>query len=79
MREEKQPSTKSINKLNYTKMAKKKVLKITIEETDNASSVMFNAKGLTDFEIVGLLSYYLDSYKVKMLQENASNKQQKDE
>ena len=58
---------------------KKKVLKITIEETDETSSVMFKAKGLTDFEIVGLLSYYLDSYKVKMLQENASNKQQKDE
>lgn len=60
-------------------MANKKVLKITIEETDNTSSVMFNAKGLTDFEIIGLLSYYLDSYKVKMLQENASNKQQDNE
>ncbi len=60
-------------------MAKKKVLKITIEETDETSSVMFNAKGLTDFEIVGLLSYYLDSYKVKMLQENSSNKQKDNE
>lgn len=60
-------------------MSKKKVLKITIEETDETSSVMFNAKGLTDFEIVGLLSYYLDSYKVKMLQENASNSKQDNE
>lgn len=79
MREEEQPSTKNIKNLNYTNMSKKKALKITIEETDNISSVIFNAKGLTDFEIVGLLSYYLDSYKVKMLQENGSNKQQKDE
>ena len=68
--------------LNITildKMTSTKELKITVEETDDTSSVLFNAKGLTDFEIIGMLSYYLDSYKVKMLRENAANRQQKDE
>ena len=68
-----------LNTTILDKMADVKELKITVEETDDTSSVLFNAKGLTDFEIIGMLSYYLDSYKVKMLQENAANRQQKDE
>lgn len=48
-------------------MAKTKVLTIEIKETEEATATRFKSKGLTDFEIIGLLSYYLDAYKVRMI------------
>jgi hypothetical protein len=59
--------------LNITildKMANKRVLKITLTETEEGTSTILNIKGLTDFEVVGMLSYYLDSFKVKMMRSN---------
>ena len=51
-------------------MADKRVLKITLTETEEGTSTILNIKGLTDFEVVGMLSYYLDSFKVKMMRSN---------
>ena len=48
-------------------MAKTKTLTVTITETEEQEETNFNTEGLTDFEIVGILSYYLDVYKVKMI------------
>lgn len=49
------------------KMAKVKTLTITVTDTGEDTIVNFKAKRLSDFEIVGILSYYLDNYKVKMI------------
>ena len=49
------------------KLGKKKFLKFTVTKTEDGTSTNLRAKGLSDFEIVGMLSYYLDSYKVKMM------------
>ena len=51
-------------------MANKRILKITLTETEEGTSTILNIKGLTDFEVVGMLSYYLDSFKVKMMRSN---------
>jgi hypothetical protein len=51
-------------------MANKRILKITLTETEEGTSAILNIKGLTDFEVVGMLSYYLDSFKVKMMRSN---------
>lgn len=67
MKKEEEPSMKNINNLNYTRMAKTKTLTIEIKETEEETATRFKSKGLTDFEIIGLLSYYLDAYKVRML------------
>ena len=48
---------------------KVKTLKVTITESKEQTETNFQTKGLTDFEIVGILSYYLDAYKVKMLRD----------
>ncbi len=60
-------------------MAKKKILKIVVKETEEGSETNLTIEGLTDFEVVGLLSYYHDAYKVKMMRANQANEQQKDE
>lgn len=49
------------------KMAKVKTLTVTVTDTGEDTIVNFKAKRLSDFEIVGILSYYLDNYKVKMM------------
>lgn len=49
------------------KMAKVKTLTVTVTDTEEDTIVKFKAKRLSDFEIVGILSYYLDNYKVKMM------------
>lgn len=58
---------------------KKKVLKIIIEETEQGSQTTLNIKELTDFEVVGLLSYYHDAYKVKMMRGSSLDKQEDNE
>lgn len=46
---------------------KTKTLTVTVTDTKEVTMTNFKAKGLSDFEIVGILSYYLDAYKVKMI------------
>jgi hypothetical protein len=46
---------------------KTQTLSVTLTETKEGTTTNFKAKGLSDFEIVGILSYYLDAYKVKMM------------
>ena len=46
---------------------KTKTLTVTVTDTKEGTMTNFKAKGLSDFEIVGILSYYLDAYKVKMI------------
>ena len=68
--------------LNITildKMANKRVLKITLTETEEGTSTVLNIKGLTDFEVVGMLSYYLDSFKVKMMRSSEDLKNQEED
>lgn len=50
-------------------MSNIKTLSVTITDTEERTETRFKTKGLTDFEIVGILSYYLDTYKVKMIRE----------
>lgn len=59
-----------LNTTILDKMADKRILKITLTETKEGTSTILNIKGLTDFEVVGMLSYYLDSFKVKMMRSN---------
>lgn len=49
--------------------SKVKKLTVTITESKEQTETNFNVKGLTDFEVVGILSYYLDAYKVRMLRD----------
>jgi len=56
-----------------------KTLTVTITETEEQTETNFNAKGLSDFEIVGILSYYLDAYKVKMLRESGRANAEEDD
>lgn len=49
------------------KKNKKKFLKVTLTKIEEDTVAHLRIKGLSDFEIVGILSYYLDSYKVKMI------------
>ena len=60
-------------------MAETKTLTVTITETEERTETRFNTKGLTDFEIVGILSYYLDTYKVKMIREQGRSDRQEDD
>ena len=60
-------------------MVKTKVLRIEIQETKEQTAVSLETKGLTDFEIIGLLSYYLDAYKVKMLRDQGNLKPEDNE
>lgn len=48
-------------------MTKTKTLTVTITETEEQEETRFKTEGLSDFEVVGILSYYLDAYKVKMI------------
>jgi hypothetical protein len=48
---------------------KTQILSVTLTETKEGTTTNFKAKGLSDFEIVGILSYYLDAYKVKMMRD----------
>jgi hypothetical protein len=48
---------------------KVKTLTVTLTESKEQTETNFQTKGLTDFEIIGILSYYLDAYKVKMLRD----------
>lgn len=50
-----------------------KTLTVTITETEETEETRFDTKGLTEFEIVGILSYYLDIYKVKMMRGQQRN------
>lgn len=60
-------------------MEDKKQLKITIKDTEEGSTTNFKAEGLSDFEIIGILSYYLDAYKVKMMRSSEKSKLKQDE
>ena len=44
-----------------------KILKITNKKTKEGSETNIKVEGLTDFEVIGMLSYYLDAWKVKMM------------
>ena len=46
---------------------KTQTLSVTLTDTKEGTTTNFKSKGLSDFEIVGILSYYLDAYKVKMM------------
>jgi hypothetical protein len=46
---------------------KVKTLTVTLTDTEEGTVTNFKAKGLSDFEIVGILSYYLDACKVNMI------------
>ena len=48
---------------------KVKTLTVTLTESKEQTETNFKTEGLTDFEIIGILSYYLDAYKVKMLRD----------
>lgn len=48
-------------------MAKKKTLTITITDTEEGTITNLKAKRLSDFEIIGMLSYYLDACKIRIL------------
>jgi len=50
--------------------SKVKTLSVTITETKEQTQTNFKTKELSDFEIVGILSYYLDAYKVRMLRQS---------
>jgi hypothetical protein len=50
-----------------------KTLTVTITETEEKEETRFKTEGLTEFEIVGILSYYLDIYKVKMMRGQQRN------
>ena len=60
-------------------MGQIKTLTVTITDTEEQTETRFNTKGLTDFEIVGILSYYLDTYKVKMIREQGRADRQETE
>jgi hypothetical protein len=60
-------------------MSNIKALTVTITETEERTETRFNTKGLTDFEIVGILSYYLDTYKVRMIREQGRSDRQETE
>lgn len=54
-------------------MSNIKQLSVTITDTEQKEETVFSTKGLTDFEIVGILSYYLDAFKVKMIRGQERN------
>ena len=49
-----------------------KTKKITITQTTNKEGVLTNFKveGFTDWEVMGLLSYYKDAFKIQQLKRN---------
>lgn len=47
--------------------AKIKTITIQQEVTEDGNATTMETKGFTDFEIVGLLSYYIDAFKIGML------------
>ena len=48
-----------------------KKIVITQEVTEYGTTTSFKVKGLNDFEVIGLLSYYTDTFKVEMMQKAA--------
>lgn len=60
-------------------MIETKTLTVTITETEEQTETRFKTQGLTDFEVVGILSYYLDTYKVKMIREQGMADRQQTE
>jgi hypothetical protein len=68
-----------LNIMILDNMAKIKKLTVTITETKEQTETNFNAKGLSDFEIVGILSYYLDAFKVKMIRESGRANAEEDD
>jgi hypothetical protein len=48
-----------------------KTLKITQKENKEGFETNIRIEGLTDFEVLGMLSYYLDAWKVKMMRAGA--------
>jgi len=60
-------------------MAKIKTLTVTLTDTEEGIVTNFKAKKLSDFEIIGILSYYLDAYKVKMMRSSEDLKNQEED
>lgn len=50
-------------------MSKTKVLRITQKKTENGTETHFETKGLNDFEILGMLTYYKDAFSIKIFKE----------
>ena len=51
----------------------KKYIKIEIvKEEDGIESVLFDCKGLSEFEIIGMLTYYRDKVQIDALNQKAS-------
>ena len=51
-------------------MAKKKQLSITQTKTPFGTNTQFKTNGFTDFEVLGMLTYYKESFLIKMYHEN---------
>jgi hypothetical protein len=60
-------------------MAKVKTLTVTLIDTEEGIVTNFKEKKLSDFEIIGILSYYLDAYKVKMMRSREDLKNQEED
>jgi hypothetical protein len=58
---------------------KRKTLTVTVTDTEEGIITSFKAKKLSDFEIIGILSYYLDAYKVKMMRSSEDLKNQEED
>jgi len=53
---------------------KNKTIKITQTKTEDGEETNFEVSGFSNWEVMGLLSYYNDAYKVAQMRINDSQK-----
>jgi len=53
-------------------MTEIKKIVIKQETTKEGTTTSFEIDGLSDFEVIGLLSYYIDAFKVGMIRKTES-------
>ena len=58
----------------------KKYIKIEIvKEEDGIESVLFDCKGISEFEIIGMLTYYRDKVQIDVLNQKRDRRNKEDE
>ena len=58
----------------------KKYIKIeVVKEEDGIESVLFDCKGISEFEIIGMLTYYRDKVQIDVLNQKRDRRNKEDE
>ena len=50
-----------------------------VEEEDGIESVLFDCKGISEFEIIGMLTYYRDKVQIDVLNQKRDRRNKEDE